>query len=141
MEPRFEAETGAAAWQISNPPILSAAPLIASLGLFQAARIERLRAKSVALTGFLEELLQPLQASVQLITPRAVDSRGCQLSIRILGGGSRGRRVLDRLTELDVICDWREPDVIRVAPIPLYNRFEEVFRFSEHLTQVLREIA
>jgi kynureninase len=141
MEPRFEAEDGAAAWQISNPPILSAAPLIASLDLFQAARIERLRAKSVALTGFLEELLQPLQSSVQLITPRDVDSRGCQLSIRILGGGRRGRRVLDRLTELDVICDWREPDVIRVAPIPLYNRFADVFTFSERLAQVLQEIS
>jgi len=141
MEPRFEAETGAAAWQISNPPILSAAPLIASLELFQAARIERLRAKSIALTGFLEELLQPLQSSVQLITPRALESRGCQLSMRILGGGSRGKRVLDRLTELDVICDWREPDVIRVAPIPLYNRFAEVLLFTERLAQVLREIS
>jgi kynureninase len=140
MEPRFEAETGAAAWQISNPPIFSAAPLVASLELFQAARLERLRAKSIALTGFLEQLLLPLQSSVQLITPRAVESRGCQLSIRILGGDSRGKRVLDRLTELDVICDWREPDVIRVAPIPLYNRFEEVFTFAERLTQVLREI-
>jgi kynureninase len=141
MEPRFEAEAGAAAWQISNPPILSAAPLVASLELFQAARIERLRAKSIALTGFLEQLLQPLQSSVELITPRAADSRGCQLSIRILGGGTRGKRVIDRLTELDVICDWREPDVIRVAPIPLYNRFAEVFTFSERLTQVLREIS
>ena len=141
MEPRFEAEAGVAAWQISNPPILSAAPLIASLGLFQAARMERLRAKSVALTGFLEQLLQPLQSSVQLITPAAVESRGCQLSIRILGGGRRGRRVLDRLTELDVICDWREPDVIRVAPIPLYNSFEDVFTFSERLTEVLRAVS
>ena len=141
MEPRFEAESGAAAWQISNPPILSAAPLIASLELFQAARMERLRAKSVALTGFLEQLLQPLQSSVQLITPAEVESRGCQLSIRIPGGGRRGRRVLDRLTELDVICDWREPDVIRVAPIPLYNRFAEVFVFTERLTQVLQEIS
>jgi kynureninase len=141
MEPRFEAEAGAAAWQISNPPILSAAPLVASLELFQDARIERLRAKSIALTAFLEQLLQPLQSSVELITPRAVESRGCQLSIRVLGGGTRGKRVLDRLTELDVICDWREPDVIRVAPIPLYNRFEEVFTFSERLTQVLREIS
>jgi kynureninase len=141
MEPHFEAESGAAAWQVSNPPILSAAPLIASLDVFQAARLERLRAKSVALTGFLTELLQPLQSSVQLITPRAVESRGCQLSIRILGGGSRGRRVLDRLTELDVICDWREPDVIRVAPTPLYNRFEDVFTFSERLAQVLQEIS
>jgi kynureninase len=141
MEPRFEPEAGVAAWQISNPPILSAAPLIASLGLFQAARMERLRAKSIALTGFLEQLLQPLQSSVQLITPAAVESRGCQLSIRILGGGRRGRRVLDRLTELDVICDWREPDVIRVAPIPLYNSFEDVFTFSERLTDVLREVS
>jgi kynureninase len=141
MEPRFEAESGAAAWQISNPPILSAAPLIASLDVFQAARLERLRAKSVALTGFLTELLQPLQSSVQLITPHAIESRGCQVSIRILGGGSRGRRVLDRLMELDVICDWREPDVIRVAPTPLYNRFEDVFTFSERLAQVLQEIS
>jgi kynureninase len=141
MESRFEAEAGAAAWQISNPPILSAAPLIASLELFQDARLERLRAKSIALTGFLEQLLQPLQSSVQLITPRDPGARGCQLSIRILGGGTRGRRVLDRLTELDVICDWREPDVIRVAPIPLYNRFAEVFTFGERLTQALREIS
>jgi kynureninase len=141
MEPRFEAEAGAAAWQISNPPILSAAPLIASLELFQEARFERLRAKSIALTGFLQQLLQPLQSSVQIITPRDPGSRGCQLSIRILGGGTRGKRVLDRLAELDVICDWREPDVIRVAPIPLYNRFEEVFTFGERLTQVLREIS
>ena len=140
MEPRLEAEAGAAAWQISNPPILSAAPLVASLALFQEARIERLREKSIALTGFLEQLLQPLHSSVELITPCSAQERGCQLSIRILGGGARGKRVLDRLTELDVICDWREPDVIRVAPIPLYNRFVEVFTFSERLTQVLREI-
>jgi kynureninase len=141
MEPRFEAEAGAAAWQISNPPILSAAPLVASLELFLQARIERLREKSIALTGFLEQLLQPLESSVELITPRAPESRGCQLSIRILGDRSRGRRVLDRLTELGVICDWREPDVIRVAPIPLYNRFQEVFIFSERLAQALREIS
>jgi kynureninase len=138
MEPRFAAEAGAAAWQLSNPPILSAAPLLASLELFQQARIERLREKSNALTSFLELLLQPLE--LELITPRAPASRGCQLSIRIPGERSRGRRVLDRLGELGVICDWREPDVIRVAPVPLYNRFAEVFTFSERLTQVLREI-
>jgi len=140
MEPSFAAEAGAAAWQISNPPILSAAPLLASLELFQQARIERLREKSNALTSFLELLLRPLEPSVELITPRAPASRGCQLSIRISGQRSRGRRVLDRLGELGVICDWREPDVIRVAPVPLYNRFAEVFTFSERLTQVLREI-
>jgi kynureninase len=137
MEPRFTAAAGAAAWQISNPPILSAAPLLASLELFQQARIERLREKSVALTNFLEFLLRPLEPSVELITPRAPAARGCQLSIRI---PSRGRRVLDRLSELGVICDWREPDVIRVAPVPLYNRFEDVFTFGERLAQVLQEI-
>jgi kynureninase len=140
MEPRFAAESGAAAWQISNPPILSAAPLLASLELFQQAGIERLREKSSALTGFLELLLRPLEPSVELITPRAPASRGCQLSIRILGAPSRGKSVLDRLSELGVICDWREPDVIRVAPVPLYNRFEDVFTFGERLAQVLREI-
>jgi kynureninase len=140
MEPHFAAATGAAAWQISNPPILSAAPLLASLELFQQARIERLREKSLALTGFLELLLRPLEPSVQLITPRTPESRGCQLSIRIPGARSRGRRVFDRLSELGVICDWREPDVIRVAPVPLYNRFAEVFIFGERLAQVLGEI-
>ena len=140
MEPRFEAQAGAAAWQISNPPVLSAAPLIASLELFQEARLERLREKSVALTGFLELLLRPLERQVEIITPREPARRGCQLSIRILGARTRGRQVLGRLTELGVICDWREPDVIRVAPIPLYNRFEEVFAFGERLAQVLREI-
>jgi kynureninase len=139
MEPRFAAEAGAAAWQISNPPILAAAPLLASLRLFQEARIERLRAKSIAMTGYLEELLAPLHHSVQVITPREAERRGCQLSIRILGERSRGKRVLDRLAEAGAICDWREPDVIRVAPIPLYNRFVEVLAFSERLEQVLRE--
>lgn len=140
MEPRFAAAAGAAAWQISNPPILSAAPLLASLELFQQAGIERLREKSIALTSFLELLLRPLEPSVELITPRAPESRGCQLSLRIPGAGSRGRRVLDRLSELGVVCDWREPDVIRVAPVPLYNRFEDVLTFGERLAQVLREI-
>jgi kynureninase len=140
MEPRFEAETGAGAWQISNPPILSAAPLLASLALFQEARIERIREKSIALTAFLQLLLQPLAQHVQIITPSEPSRRGCQLSLRILGARTRGRQVLDKLTELGVICDWREPDVIRVAPIPLYNRFAEVFAFSASLATVLREI-
>jgi len=140
MEPCFAAEAGAAAWQISNPPILSAAPLLASLELFQQARVERLREKSTALTSFLELLLRPLEPSVELVTPRVPAARGCQLSIRIPGARARGKRVLDRLSELGVICDWREPDVIRVAPVPLYNRFEDVFNFGEHLAKVLREI-
>jgi kynureninase len=138
MEPEFRATTTAAAWQISNPPILSAAPLLASLQLFEAARLERLRHKSVALTGFLEHLLSPLEPAVEIITPRDANARGCQMSLRI-AGGTRGKQVFDRLGELGAICDWREPNIIRVAPVPLYNTFEEVFRFSELLGQALRE--
>ncbi len=140
MEPRFAPASGAAAWQISNPPILSAAPLLASIRIFQEARIERLREKSIALTGFLGDLLRPLHDCVELLTPDDPGARGCQVSIRILGSAGRGRGVLERLTALGAICDWREPDVIRVAPVPLYNRFEDVFRFAELLAQALREI-
>jgi kynureninase len=167
MDPLFRPANGIAAWQISNPPILAAAPLIASLAIFQDARIERLRAKSIELTGFLEFLVERLGPDARFITPRGVDSRGCQISIRIANSrnesavpnrsagspndntGSpahvaaaptRGRRVFERLGERGVVCDWRDPDVIRVAPVPLYNTFEEVFRFSEHLAEVLREI-
>ncbi|HVO48968.1 MAG TPA: kynureninase [Steroidobacteraceae bacterium] len=139
MDPQFQPEAGAAAWQISNPPILSAAPLLASLELFKEARIERLRAKSVGLTDYLEQLLRPLSAAVEVLTPRAPAERGCQLSLRILGNATRGRRVLERLTELGAICDWRDPDVIRVAPVPLYNTFEDVLRFGERLEQALRD--
>jgi kynureninase len=141
MEPLFRPATGIAAWQISNPPILAAAPLIASLAIFQEARIDRLRAKSVELTGFLEFLIERLGPDARFITPREVNARGCQISIRITGGApTRGRKVFERLGERGVVCDWRDPNVIRVAPVPLYNTFEEVFRFSEQLAEVLREI-
>ena len=139
MGPEFQPAPGAPGWQVSNPPILSAAPLIASLAIFQEAGIERLRAKSIALTGFLEALLQPLRDAVQSITPSDPGARGCQLSLRIASGSARGRRVFDWLARHGVVCDWREPDIIRVAPVPLYNSFEDVFRFSERLAQALRE--
>ena len=141
MEPLFRPAPGVAAWQISNPPVLATAPLIASLEIFQEAHIERLRAKSVELTGFLEFLVERLRPDAQFITPREAPARGCQISIRITGGHARGRKVFERLGERGVVCDWRDPNVIRVAPVPLYNTFEEVFRFSEQLAEVLREIA
>ncbi|HVC29921.1 MAG TPA: kynureninase [Steroidobacteraceae bacterium] len=138
MGPEFHPAPGAAGWQISNPPILSAAPLIASLALFGEAGLPGLRRKSVALTGYLEYLLDRLPARVQLITPRAADSRGCQLSLRVMGPNGHGRRVFDALTAQGVIGDWREPDTIRLAPIPLYNSFADVFRGAEALAQALR---
>ena len=131
MKPRFEAAPGAAGWQVSNPPILSSAPLIAALELFRAAGIERLRAKSLVLTAYLQRLLEPLD--VRIITPSDARARGCQLSLRIAGTAGRGRRVLGALAAAGVICDWREPDVIRVAAVPLYNTFEEALRFAERL--------
>ena len=137
MTPEFRAERGAAGWAVSNPSVLAAAPLIASLQLFQEARIERLRAKSLELTGYLEFLLGTLGPSVQLISPRAPSARGCQLSFRIPGAG-RGAKVFAWLSAHGVICDWREPDVIRAAPVPLYNSFEDVFRLGEQLKQALK---
>jgi len=139
MGPEFHAAAGAAGWQISNPPILSAAPLIASLALFGEAGLPRLRQKSVALTGYLEYLVDRLGPDVELITPRAAHSRGCQLSVRVTGPQGRGRRVFAALTSLGVIGDWREPDTIRLAPIPLYNSFADVFRGAEALAQALRQ--
>jgi len=140
MEPQFRAASGAAAWQISNPPILAAAPLIASLAIFSAAGIERLRAKSVELTDYLDTLIRPLEPTVHLLTPRDSARRGCQLSLRIAGNG-RGWRVFETLTARGMICDWRTPDIIRVAPVPLYNRFEDVWRFARTLADVLRHTA
>jgi kynureninase len=139
MKPTFRAEHGAAGWAVSNPPVLAAAPLIASLAVFQEAGIERLRAKSVDLTSYLEFLLDKVGPPVTLISPRVPAARGAQLSFRIAGEG-RGARVFAWLGERGVVCDWREPDVIRAAPIPLYNSFEDVFRFGEQLGQALKEV-
>jgi len=138
MEPSFQAAAGAAAWQLSNPSILAAAPLLASLSIFSEAGIAPLREKSLALTGFLETQLEPLAADVGIITPREPGRRGCQLSLRIRGGAGRGRQVFEALMKRGVIVDWRAPDIIRVAPVPLYNGFEDAVTFATTLAQVLR---
>jgi len=139
MEPQFRAAGGAAAWQVSNPPILAAAPLIASLAIFAEAGMSALRAKSVALTDFLDALLRPLEPAVHILTPHDSARRGCQLSIRIAGGAQRGQRVFAALGARGVVCDWRAPDIIRVAPVPLYNRFEDAWRFADVLGAALQE--
>ena len=138
MEPQFRAASGAAAWQISNPPILAAAPLIASLSIFLQAGVDALRAKSVQLTGFLEELLRPLAPAVQILTPHESAQRGCQLSLRLASGGHRGKQVFDALGARGIVCDWRSPDIIRVAPVPLYNRFEDAWRFAHALREIVQ---
>jgi len=140
MEGQFRAASGAAGWQVSNPPILSAAPLIASLELFGAAGIEPLRAKSVALTDFLDSLIRPLTPAVDILTPADSPRRGCQLSLRIGAGARRGKQVFEQLGARGMVCDWRAPDVIRVAPVPLYNRFEDVWQFAAALRHTLEAI-
>ncbi|NNF18041.1 MAG: kynureninase, partial [Gammaproteobacteria bacterium] len=117
------------------PPILSLAPVLASLEIFDQVGIAALREKSVPLTAYLAWLIdKKLKRHIQVITP--ADSRGCQLSLR-LRQPERGQDVQKRLLIRDVICDWREPDVIRVAPVPLYNRYSEVYRFVEILQELL----
>ena len=138
MEPGFRPIPGAEGWQLSNPPILSLAAIRASLDVFmEAGGMEPLREKSLRLTAYLEWLLQrEIGDSVEILTPADPRRRGCQLSLRVKSSGS-GRTVLEKLEASGVTCDWREPDVIRVAPVPLYNRYEEVHRFVEILREAL----
>jgi kynureninase len=138
MEPGFRPIPGAEGWQLSNPPILSLAAIRASLGVFlEAGGMEPLREKSLRLTGYLEWLLlREIGDSVEILTPKDPRRRGCQLSLRVKSHRS-GKNVLETLEASGVTCDWREPDVIRVAPVPLYNRYEEAYRFVEILRGAL----
>lgn len=135
MRKDFDALPGAEGWQLSNPPILSMAAIRASLDTFAEAGFENLRKKSIKLTGFLEFLLNEMSNdSINVITPKNPDERGCQLSIQVKNAD---KSLHTKLTKAGVVSDWREPDVIRIAPTPLYNSFEDVFLFSEKLKKVL----
>jgi kynureninase len=129
MPSEFRPIEGAEGWQLSNPSILPLAALRASLDLFERADMHRLREKSVRMTGYLEFLLNSRPRNEwSIITPSDPAQRGCQLSLRV---PRHGRRLFDYLTDSYVICDWREPDVIRIAPVPLYNTFGDVRRFAD----------
>lgn len=131
MAPAFVPTPGADGWQLSNPPILGLAPLRASLDLFAQAGMPALRAKSEALTGFLDTLIRTHLADVlDIVTPANPAERGCQLSLRVVGGRARGRALFESLAARGVLGDWREPDVIRISPAPLYNTFADVLRFA-----------
>ena len=135
MGPDFHPIAGAEGWQLSNPPILALAPLRASMEIFSEAGVERLRAKSVALTGYMEFLLgQEPSSKFSIITPREPERRGAQFSIRLL---SDGRKLCDRLAADGVIGDWREPDTYRVAAVPLYNSYQDVYRFVQRFLAAL----
>ena len=136
MGPEFDPIPGAEGWQLSNPPIFQLAALRASLEIFDEAGMSNLRAASVSLTGHLETLLSKIDNDrISIITPSDPAQRGCQLSIRV---EDADKSLFDAITSRGVIADWREPDVIRVAPVPLYNTVEDVEGFAEILKECLK---
>lgn len=138
MPDDFQPLPGAQGWQLSNPSILASAPLLASLRIFQQAGLMRLREKSLRLSGYLEGLLRErLAAKVELLTPSRPECRGAQQSLRLRCSRERALQVHRRLGERGIICDWREPDIIRVAPVPLYNSFGEVWELCQALVEEL----
>jgi len=137
MPDKFIPINTAEAWQLSNPPILAMAPLLASLEIFHEAGMEKLIKKSYQLTQFLEKLiLTELGAKMEIITPTNPNDRGCQLSLRLV---NLMPNIMDKLHDVGIIADWREPDVIRIAPVPLYNTFVECYEFTHRLKTIINE--
>ncbi len=135
MQPEFNAIDGAEGWQLSNPSILAMASLRASLDIFDEVGMEKLAEKSNQLTSYLEFLINELKNdAIEIITPKDTKQRGAQLSIRIKNSN---KNFFHQLTATGVVCDWREPDVIRLAPVPLYNSFLDVYQFVQKLKLVL----
>ncbi|GAB4396010.1 MAG: kynureninase [Microscillaceae bacterium] len=141
MGKKFLPEPDIEAWQMSNAPILLLATHKAALKIFEEVGIKALREKSMALTGFLAFVLETTAREenfgLQIITPALAAQRGCQLSIRM---NQQGRALFDELTHRGIVADWREPDVIRLAPVPLYNTFEEIYVFGQILRDAIREL-
>ncbi|MCC8363411.1 kynureninase [Lysobacter sp. A6] len=139
MGGHFHPTPGADGWQLSNPPILGLAPLRASLDVFHRAGMDRLRARSLELTAYLEALIRAkLSDTLQIVTPREAGRRGAQLSIRVLqgrglSGRAAGRDLFEFLATRGVLGDWREPNVIRISPAPLYNTREDILRFANEV--------
>ncbi|MDA9127247.1 kynureninase [Flavobacteriaceae bacterium] len=135
MRDGFDPIAGAEGWQLSNPPILSMAAIRASLDIFDRAGIHKIREKSIQLTAYLAELLSTLNSDkIRIMTPLEPEHRGAQLSLQLKDSD---RSLHDALTHLGVVSDWREPDVIRVAPAPLYNSYRDIYDFVQRLNQCL----
>jgi kynureninase len=135
MGPDFFHIKGAEGWQLSNPPILQLAALRASLEIFDEAGMKKLREKSRLLTGYLAFLIDQIgRENITMITPQDEAQRGCQLSLAVK---KTGKQLYQKLTAQGVFCDWREPDVIRVAPAPLYNSFLDVYHFAKILKTLI----
>lgn len=134
MKKGFIPQKGAASWQMSNAPVFNMVAHRASLDLFAKAGMKALREKSIRMTAYLEYLLLQLShLSFTIITPKETEKRGAQLSLLF---DDRGKEVFKALTDNGVIADWREPNVIRIAPVPMYNNFEDCYRFYEILANI-----
>jgi kynureninase len=132
MRPDFDPTPGAEGWQLSNPPILALAPLRVSLDLFRRAGIANLRAKSRRLTAYLAWLIETqLAGTLEILTPAEPERRGAQLSVRVRAGRNAGQSLFDYMVAHGVLGDWREPDVMRIAPAPLYNTFTDCLRYAD----------
>ncbi|MBH10557.1 MAG: kynureninase [Candidatus Marinimicrobia bacterium] len=129
----FDPIKTAEGWQVSNSPVLGMAPLLASMEIFNEVGMTAIRKKSEKLTGFLEHLITNILPDVKIITPNNIAERGCQLSLVVPGG----KTIFEQLSNKGIVCDWRNPDVIRVAPHPLFNRYGEVYNFVMILKQIL----
>lgn len=135
MGREFDGIRTAEGWQLSNPPIFQLAALNASLDIFEEIGMEKLNIKTKKLTGYLEQLVNSLgKDTIEIITPSDETQRGCQLSIRVKNAD---KSLFEELTKQNIISDWREPDVIRVAPVPLYNSYEDCYKFSDILKKTL----
>lgn len=140
MEKGFEAIPTAEGWQLSNAPVLLMAAHKASLDIFEAAGMDRLHTKRKRLAAYLHFILHDIndrqpEKVIEIITPADEKERGCQVSMLML---QRGKEIFDALTKQGVVADWREPNVIRVAPVPLYNSFEDIYRFGEIIRSILK---
>jgi kynureninase len=135
MDDTFVPIQGAEGWQMSNETVLSMAALKASLEIFEEVGMKAIVRKSRLLTRYLEFLIEELKSDrIQIITPKQTDARGAQLSIRVI---QSDKSLFRAISDKGVIADWREPDVIRIAPTPLYNNFSDVFNFVQILKETL----
>jgi kynureninase len=135
MEPNFDAVEGANGWQVSNLPVLSLAPYLATVEMFAQVGMEKLIAKRDVITSYLEFILHEIdkeipQANFEVITPSNPSERGCQLSVYLHG---QGKELFTYLMQNGVVTDWREPNVIRLAPVPFYTSFEDIYNFGQIL--------
>ena len=139
MEKGFEAIPTAEGWQLSNAPVLAMAAHKASLDVFEEAGIFNLHAKRKMLSDYLLFIIDYCNSKfdekiIKVITPRNENERGCQVSMLML---KKGKEIFNELTKQGVLADWREPNVIRVAPVPLYNKFEDIYKFGNIIEKLL----